>query len=381
MISRCIQETICDKAGRFPVLVLTGVRQCGKSTLLKNSFPKYTYVSLEDPDIRALANDDPRGFLNRYGTHTIIDEAQQAPDLFSYIQTAVDSRDECGQYILSGSHNFLLMQSVSQSLAGRACILELEPFSAAELKNAKMLSSVDEYLIKGGYPRLYDKKITPKEYFTSYTQTYVERDIRALRNVSNTSSFTRFLKLCATRAASVLNVTSLAQEAGINVATANAWLSILEASYIVFRLQPYYKNYAKRLVKSPKLYFYDTGLLCHLLNICTKDALIQSGQRGNIFENMVISEFLKKANFSGEKPQLYYWRDSNQNEVDLLVENDNGLFAYEIKSAETMNSKFYETLDKFTYIAKIPVANTAVIYAGDSSFRGNKRNFIRWDEI
>lgn len=381
MIARSIHETICEKAGKFPVLVLTGVRQCGKSTLLKSSFPDYTYVSLEDPDIRTFASDDPRGFLNRYSTHTIIDEAQQVPELFSYIQTIVDANNECGQFILSGSHNFLLMQSVSQSLAGRACILELEPLSAKELNEAGLLPDVDNFLIKGGFPRLYDKKISPKEFFTSYTQTYVERDIRILRNISNSATFTRFLKLCATRAGAVLNVTSLAQDCSINVATANSWLSILEASYVVFRLQPYYRNYAKRLVKSPKLYFNDTGLLCHLLNIHTKDSLFNSGLRGNIFENMVIGEFIKKCNFCGEKPQIYYWRDSNQNEIDLLVENDGGLFAYEIKSAETMNSKFYEALEKLMERADIPSDHAAVIYDGEASFRGNKRNFIRWDEI
>jgi predicted AAA+ superfamily ATPase len=319
MIERAISETILDKTAKFSVVTLTGPRQSGKSTLLKSCFADYKYISLEDPDVRQLAENDPRGFLKDCGTKSIIDEAQRVPDLFSYLQTIVDSRDECGQFILSGSHNFLLMESISQSLAGRTSILKLFPFSTAELQVAdKLPNDLDEILLKGCYPRLYDKKITAKEYFTSYLQTYVERDVRLLRNITNMAAFKRFLKLCAANVGSILNVASLAKDAGISVITANSWISILEASFILLRLPPYYKNFSKRVIKSPKIYFCDTGLLCNLLNIFNREQLHKSGLRGAIFENFVVVEYMKKALFKGEEPQLYFWRDTNQNEVDLL---------------------------------------------------------------
>ncbi|SHL01729.1 ATP-binding protein [Fibrobacter sp. UWEL] len=382
MLNRDITIAILDKAAKFPVITLTGVRQCGKSTLLKQCFANYTYVSLEDPDVRTIAQEDPRGFLKNYGTNVIIDEAQRVPELFSYIQTAVDSNSKCGQYILSGSHNFLLMEQISQSLAGRACILELAPFSIGELSKSNVRpQTLNEYLLKGSYPRLYDKKISSKEYFSSYTRTYVERDVRLLRNISNAAAFTRFLKLCASRVGSVLNIAELAQDAGINVATANAWISILEASFIVFKLQPYYRNFSKRLIKSPKLYFYDTGLLCYLLNIFNEKQLTQCGIKGNIFESMIIAECLKQHRFAGIEPQAYFWRDSNQQEVDLLIENEDGLWAYEIKSGETMNSKFYDSLNKFANLSGIESTHTSVVYGGDKMFRGEKANYIPWDKV
>ena len=281
-------------AKNFPVVTLTGPRQSGKSTLLKSCFTDYKYISLEDPDIRQLAENDPRGFLKDCGTKCIIDEAQRVPDLFSYLQTIVDSRDECGQFILSGSHNFLLMERISQSLAGRTGILKLFPFTAEELRAVdKLPNDLDEILLKGCYPRLYDKKVSAKEYFTSYLQTYVERDVRLLRNITDMAAFKRFLKLCAASVGSILNVASLAKDAGISVITANSWISILEASFILLRLPPYYKNFSKRVIKSPKIYFCDTGLLCNLLNIFNREQLQKSGLRGAIFENFVVTEYMK----------------------------------------------------------------------------------------
>lgn len=382
MIKRAISGTILDMASKFPVVTLTGPRQSGKSTLLKSCFADYKYVSLEDPDIRQLAENDPRGFLKNCGTKCIIDEAQRVPDLFSYLQTIVDSRDECGQFILSGSHNFLLMERISQSLAGRTSVLKLFPFSIAELQATNILpNDLDEVLLKGCYPRLYDKKITAKEYFTSYLQTYVERDVRLLRNIIDMTAFKRFLKLCAANVGSVLNVASLAKNAGISVVTANSWISILEASFVLLRLPPYYKNFSKRVIKSSKIYFCDTGLLCNLLNIFNREQLQESNLRGAIFENLIVIELMKAALFKGEEPQLYFWRDTNQNEVDLLRETDGKLEAIEIKSGETKNQKFYDGLKKFSEVSGISLSDTKVVYGGSDSYRGENQKFISWKEM
>ena len=382
MIKRAISGTILDMASKFPVVTLTGPRQSGKSTLLKSCFADYKYVSLEDPDIRQLAENDPRGFLKNCGTKCIIDEAQRVPDLFSYLQTIVDSRDECGQFILSGSHNFLLMERISQSLAGRTSVLKLFPFSIAELQATNILpNDLDEVLLKGCYPRLYDKKITAKEYFTSYLQTYVEHDVRLLRNIIDMTAFKRFLKLCAANVGSVLNVASLAKDAGISVVTANSWISILEASFVLLRLPPYYKNFSKRIIKSSKIYFCDTGLLCNLLNIFNREQLQESNLRGAIFENLIVIELMKAALFKGEEPQLYFWRDTNQNEVDLLRETDGKLEAIEIKSGETKNQKFYDGLKKFSEVSGISLSDTKVVYGGSDSYRGENQKFISWKEM
>lgn len=382
MIERAILEIVMDMAAKFPVVTLTGPRQCGKSTLLKSCFAEYKYISLEDPDVRQIAENDPRGFLRGCGSKCIIDEAQRVPDLFSYLQTIVDSRDECGQFILSGSHNFLLMERISQSLAGRTSVLKLFPFSVAELREAgKLPNDLDEFLLKGCYPRLYDKKLKAKEYFTSYLQTYVERDVRLLRNITDMAAFKRFLKLCASRVGSVMNVTSLAKDAGISVITANSWISILEASFILYTLPPYYKNFSKRIIKSPKIYFCDTGLLCNLLNIFNKEQLQSSDLRGAIFENFVVTEYMKSAVFKGDEPQLYFWRDTNQNEVDLLCETDGKLSAIEIKSGETKNQKFYDCLKKFATIADIPLSDTRVVYGGADSYNGENQKFISWMDV
>lgn len=382
MIERAILEIVMDMAAKFPVVTLTGPRQCGKSTLLKSCFAEYKYISLEDPDVRQIAENDPRGFLRGCGSKCIIDEAQRVPDLFSYLQTIVDSRDECGQFILSGSHNFLLMERISQSLAGRTSVLKLFPFSVAELREAgKLPNDLDEFLLKGCYPRLYDKKLKAKEYFTSYLQTYVERDVRLLRNITDMAAFKRFLKLCASRVGSVMNVTSLAKDAGISVITANSWISILEASFILYTLPPYYKNFSKRIIKSPKIYFCDTGLLCNLLNIFNKEQLQSSDLRGAIFENFVVTEYMKSAVFKGDEPQLYFWRDTNQNEVDLLCETDGKLSAIEIKSGETKNQKFYDGLKKFATIADIPLSDTRVVYGGADSYNGENQKFISWMDV
>ena len=260
MIERTLKTKLEELAGKYPIVTLTGPRQSGKSTLLRYAFPDYKYVSLEDPDMRLFSLEDPRGFLSTYAEKTIIDEIQRVPALFSYIQTHVDDINREGMYMLAGSHNFLLMENITQSLAGRTAILKLLPLSHAEMQKSGILpSSVDEEIFNGGYPRLYDKGITPTEYYPFYIQTYVERDVRMMKNIGDLSKFIRFIKLCAGRIGQLLNLSSLANECGIAVSTASAWISVLEASYICYLLKPDFNNYVKRLIKAPKLYFYDTG--------------------------------------------------------------------------------------------------------------------------
>ncbi len=332
-------------------------------------------------DLRQLAEEDPRGFLTNFGYNLIIDEAQYVPKLFSYIQTSVDTINEPGMYILSCSQNFLLMQNITQSLAGRTAILRLSTFSISELKAVDFSLDVNTWLSKGGYPRIYDFDIAPTDFYPSYIQTYIERDVRLLRNITDLSKFNRFLKLCAARIGQLLNINSLANEADITVPTVNAWLSILESSYIIFLLKPYHKNFNKRLVKSPKIYFHDTGLASSLLGITSNDQLSTHYLRGEIFENMVVSEYIKSQYSIGVEPNIYFWRDSNQNEVDLLIESKGQLFAIEIKSSATMNPTFFKTLKMFQAMADLPSESLTVVYGGDVDYHTQQGKFMSWKNI
>lgn len=367
---------------KFPIVTLTGVRQCGKSTLLRDTFPKYDYVSLEDPDIRAFAATDPRGFLNSCKTPCVLDEIQHVPDLFSYLQTKVDKDNTMGEFLLSGSHNFLLMQSISQSLAGRSAILTLAPFSIAELKAANLLPETpDELMLKGFYPAVYSRNLTSSEYFPSYVSTYIERDVRLLRNIPDANAFLRFVRLCAARSGQILNYSELSNACGVSVPTVRAWISVLIQSYVLFELPPFYNNFSKRLVKSPKLYFYDTGLLCYLLGIETPAQLESHPQRGAIFETLIVSEYQKSCLFAGKAPAGYFWRDSNRNEVDLLVENAGQLQAFEIKSGSTMDQKYLNGLKKFAAVSGIPLKDTFCIYSGERTARGENGSFLSWNDV
>lgn len=382
MVNRLISDKIKDLLGKFPVVTLTGARQCGKSTLLKNLLPDYRYVSLEDPDMRRAVSGDPRSFLDNFSDKTIIDEAQYVPELFSYIQTKVDDMNRPGMYVLSGSHNFLLMESVTQSLAGRVAILKLAPFSISELRSAGMLpDNSSDLILNGGYPRVYDWKISPEDYYPNYVMTYLERDVRLLRNVNDFSRFELFLRLCASRVGQQISFTALSNECGISVQTAKDWISILESSYLVFRLSPYYKNFGKRLVKTPKLYFYDTGLVCSLLGLQTSSQMMFSDIKGALFENLVIADMLKKSFFAGKQPQLYYWRDSNGNEVDLLEENGGQLNAYEIKSGSSLRLDWFKGLDGFAALSGIDASGKSVIYAGDFNYLTESGKFVSWKEL
>jgi len=382
MVERILKEKIISLARKFPILTLTGARQCGKSTLLKHCFPDYRYVSLEDPDIRAFALQDPRGFLMNYGSRTIIDEAQNAPELFSYLQTKIDAVHETGMYILSGSHEFLLLEKISQSLAGRCAVLHLAPFSIAELSAARLLApDLNTWLFTGGYPRMYNNSIDPADYFPSYIQTYIERDVRLIRNISNHNAFVRFIKVCAGRIGTQLNYDSIAQDTEVSVPTIKDWISILEISNIIYLLKPHHENFGKRLVKSPKIYFYDTGLVASLLGLDTSAQITTHYLRGNLFENMVVSEFLKSFLFQGRIPPLSYWRDNAQHEVDLLIETGSDLHAIEIKAGATMRSSNFDGLVYLQNISKVKPENSYVVYAGDTDFKTSSGSYLSWKNI
>ena len=382
MVERTLETQVRKYLKKFPVVTVTGTRQCGKSTLLKSVFTDYRYESLEAPDVREFAKNDPRGFLKECGHKCIIDEAQWVPELFSYIQTFVDESGGMGEYILSGSHNFLLMDSVSQSLAGRTAVLKLAPFSMAELNSAELLEdNVDELMFKGFYPAIYSRDIEPQDYFPSYVQTYIERDVRLIRNIPSTADFIKFVRLVAARSAQALNLNELSNVAGISVPTVRAWLSILEQSYIIFKLPPYYNNYTKRLTKTSKIYLYDTGLLCYLLGIEDEAQLNSHPSKGAIFETMVVSEFVKCRIFEGKEPNCYYWRDSNRNEVDLLAERGGKLYAYEIKAASTMDKKYMTQLEKFGALAGLESDCLTCIYTGDRDARTSYGNYVKYDRV
>ncbi len=377
MIDRILSSKIKQLGSKFPIVTLTGPRQSGKSTLLKNLYPDYKYVSLENPDMRAFASEDPNGFLKTYDNHVIIDEAERVPSLFSYLQTHVDAVNEEGMYMLAGSRNFHLMAAIDQSLAGRTAVLKLLPFSRKELHEANLLpAEINHQIFKGFYPRIYDKDIAPTDYYPSYITTYVERDVRVMLNVADLARFTRFIRLCAGRIGQLLNKANLATESGITIPTVESWLSVLEASYIIYRLEPNFNNYNKRIVKTPKLYFYDTGLACSLLGITTPEQLDTHFLRGGLFENLVINQFIKDSLNHGITPDLTFWRDSTGIEVDLVKTSGLEQHGYEIKSGSTYNPAFFDSLNKWGTLSGVPESMRAVIYSGDASLKTSNGEVI-----
>lgn len=380
MINRQIERKLRDLMTKYPIVTITGPRQSGKTYLLRQVFPDYRYVSLEDIDMREFAASDPRGFLSTYSDRVIIDEAQRVPSLFSYLQTYVDKEGREGMYLLAGSQNFLLLSGINQSLAGRTAILRLLPFSYRELTDKGIAAdAVDEWIFTGGYPRIYDKGISATDYYPNYIATYVERDVRQMRNIGNLSVFERFIRLCAARIGQLFNISAVANESGVSVSTVNAWLSILEASYICYRLQPNYNNYNKRLVKTPKLYFYDTGLACSLLNIHNSRQLATHYLRGGLFENMVINELSKRCYNEGSEPDFTFWRDSVGNEVDLIAHTPDGVEAYEIKSSATFSLDFFKGLKKWGALSG--EEKRSVIYGGDVSLTTSEGEVKSWKTV
>jgi len=395
MIPRKLEKKLLQLAKQYPVVTLTGPRQSGKTTLARMAFPKYAYASLEDPDLRGFALDDPRGFLAQFADNVILDEAQRAPDLFSYIQTIVDQKDRPGRFVLTGSQNFLLARNISQTLAGRCAVLHLLPFSVSELmswpdvplektgttiptRRQKPDRSLFDWLTTGFYPRIHDKGLPPDEWLKNYIHTYIERDVRDIVNVGDLEAFRRFMGLCAGRAGQVVNLSSLAADCGITHTTARRWVSILETSFIVIRLSPHFRNFNKRLVKSPKLYFLDTGLLCCLLQIRNPEALHLHSSRGAIFESFVVSELYKKAFHGGQEPSLFFWRDSAGHEVDVILDRGLESMPMEIKSGQTVADDFFKGLDFWRNASGRADAPAALIYAGDRSFHTRGTNVISW---
>ena len=364
MLQRQITEVILSLLKQYPILALTGPRQSGKTTLLKEILPHYRYVSLEDIDLRFFASEDPKAFLEKYNNHVIFDEVQRVPLLFSYIQTIVDTNKEMGQFVLTGSQNFNLLEHITQSLSGRVILFKLLPFDIFELKQADLLPiDWEELLIKGFYPAIYDRKLNPSIYYSNYLQTYIQRDIAQLINIQDSYKFNNFIKLCAGRVGQVLNLANLAKDAGISQPTAKAWLSILEKSYIVFLLRPYFENFNKRIIKSPKLYFYDTGLVSYLLDIRNKDDINQS-LKGNLFENLIISDRYKQNEHQYQLRTYWYWRDSHGHEIDLLLKKGTNFSIFEIKSSKTILPKMIKGLEYFDKITNGKVNSKTLIYGG-----------------
>ena len=381
MIRRVLEKKLKELAGTFPVVTLTGPGQSGKTTLVRHAFPKAAYVSLEDPDRRAFAEGDPRGFLASRPKTLIIDEAQRVPALFSYIQTLVDESSRSGQYILTGSQNFLLHEGISQSLAGRTAVLKLLPLGFEELKRELAgMRGVEPLLLKGLYPRVWDRSVRPGDWYGAYLQTYVERDVRLVKNITDLGQFQRLVKLLAGRIGQVLNLSSLAVDAGISHTTARAWIGLLEAGYIVFLLKPHHKNYRKRLVKAPKLYFYDPGLACYLLGVRNESQLESHHLKGALFEGLILSEFLKHALNRGLEPDLYYWRDKTGHEVDALVPAQEGPIPVEMKSGRTVIPAYFEGLAYWSRLAGKNPAKGFVIYGGEEIQARSLGTVLGWKQ-
>jgi len=379
MIKRQISPKILDLQKKYPITAIIGPRQSGKTTLVKALFPEKQYVNLEDIEMREYATMDPKGFLSEYNDGAVIDEVQRVPELLSSIQVIVDQEQAKGKYVLTGSQNFLLMEKISQSLAGRVAIFKLMPFSLMELRQAKIeYEDFKEYLYKGFYPRLYDENIEATGYYHNYLQTYVERDVRLIKNITDLDNFLRFIRMCAARTGHLLNLTSLAEDCGISHNTVKSWLSVLETSFIIYRLRPHYKNYNKRLVKMPKIYFYDTGLLCALLGIENISQLSTHYLRGSIFESFVISEFMKYRFNQGAEPNCYFWRDKHGKEIDCIIEQANRLIPIEIKSGKTIVNDYFKNLKYYNNLAGINPSSSYVIYGGNEKQARSYGNVAGW---
>jgi predicted AAA+ superfamily ATPase len=364
MIPRTLEPTLKDRASQYPVVTVTGPRQSGKTTLCRTAFPGKPYINLESPDVREFARSDPRAFLGSYPDGAILDEIQRVPELVSYLQPMVDEDNRPGRFILTGSQQFEVMSTINQSLAGRTALLKLLPLSMEELAGTDIQASVDRLLLTGFYPRIYDAGLDPTQALGDYVQTYVERDIRQLINIKDLALFERFVRVCAGRTGQLLNLQSLGNDVGISHTTARSWLTLLEASYVVFLLQPWHTNISKRQVKSPKLYFYDVGLASWLLGAENEVHINRHPLRGNLFENLVVIEALKYRYHRGSRNNLFFWRDAKGNEIDLLLEQGPELATVEIKAGATITNTWFKGLRTFAGKLPSPPRHSALVYAG-----------------
>ncbi|MCZ4222850.1 ATP-binding protein [Pedobacter sp. SJ11] len=360
-------------------VAVIGPRQSGKTTLTKNVFPNKPYVSLENPDTRLFANDDPRGFLSQFPNGAILDEAQRTPNLFSYLQQALDESSTPGKFIITGSNNFLLQESIVQSLAGRIGYIKLLPFSVSELKSVNIISNdINVFLVKGGYPPIYDQNIPPFKWHQNYINTYLEKDVRQIKNITNLSLFERFLRLCAGRVGQLLNMNSLGIEVGVDGKTIASWIGILESSFVIYLLKPHHQNFNKRIVKMPKLYFYDTGLVAALLGIQSEIQLDTHPVKGSLFENMIVVEMLKSRFNLGLSDNIFFWRDNVGNEIDILIDDAGQLTPIEIKAGKTINNDYFKGI---TFWNKLTNSTGGqIIYAGsEKQLRSNNITISSWN--
>ena len=359
---RILEKELRQSAKEYPVIAVLGPRQSGKTTLVQKTFPRKPYISLENLENREFALQDPAGFLKTHNAGAVIDEVQRVPHLLSYIQTEVDSNKKKGRYILTGSNQLILEEKITQSLAGRVSLLRLLPFSLKELENYKQIKSIEEFIFKGFYPPLYSENIRIERWLNNYIDTYVHKDVRLIKNVSNLSQFSTFIKMCAARIGQIVNLQSLSSDCGISQNTAKSWLSILESSFIIKKLHCYYKNFNKRLVKSPKIFFYDTGLACQLLSIKKPSELLTHSLKGNLFENFIFAELEKHFFNLGEKPPIYFWRNKSGNEIDFIIDAKT-IKVIEVKSGRTIASDFFKNIEYFSKISNIKM-KSYLVYVG-----------------
>ena len=364
MFNRLLTPYIQHLATKYPVVTLLGPRQSGKTTLVRAAFPKKPYINMEDADNRSLATLDPKSFMLKYPDGAILDEVQRTPHLLSFIQVRVDEADQKGMFILTGSHQAELHSAVSQSLAGRTSLLRLLPLSLVEMRGAHITDPLEEIILKGGYPKIYKENLPLSNAYSSYFQTYVERDVRQILQIKDIIQFERFIKLTAGRIGQLVNYASLATDVGVSAVTIKEWIAVLEATYVLIRLEPYFENFGKRLIKSPKLYFADTGLACHLLGIETVEQLIKDPLYGNLFENWIVVELIKARYNQGKDPHLYFYRDVSGREVDLLLQQGSHLVPIEIKSSKTFSPSFLEGLQYFHEQTPKRAEGGSLVYAG-----------------
>lgn len=381
MIKRSIETILPELCNGYPVITITGPRQSGKTTLAKSFFPSKAYVSFENPDIREEATADPRSFLSRYNDGAIFDEVQRFPALLSYLQQIVDEGPKTCRFVLTGSQQFGLRSKISQSLAGRTALIHLLPFSFNELYSDNNVPSMEEVLFTGLYPPIHDRNLDPHRWYADYIHTYIERDVRMLLNVRDLSQFQLFLKMCAARTGSLINLSQTAADCGISHNTAKEWISILEASYIVFRITPHFNNLGKRLVKTPKLYFYDCGLASRLLGIQSPEQLSIHPSRGALFESFIASELIKYSYNKANTPSLYFWRDRSGNEVDFLIDKGTTIIPIEVKSGKTVAADWFGSLNKWKALAGDIAETGVLIYGGDATYKRENIQVTSWKEV